>query len=255
MSQNNFNLRLRGFDMKTYTLKYKSALMAIALLASLQSPLSHTNPTTEETVRVETLADQSENEFFELMINRIKVDGIEAVFQLLQILSTESLLAKEKSYDMVIKRLKDRLAIITNKILNPIETKLELLKRTQPNSRFSKILEKVKKLADELAHKELKNLLDIFEAHKKSPDAKKATAFIGKIKAYRTKFTSSGMIKELEEQLKAIYTLIQEEHLAAIDKLNKEEIVTDIKKKFSIIENNFKAAGLFTAWSNLLKTI
>jgi hypothetical protein len=236
--------------MKTVILKFKASFL-VAILACLGPVQSYS---------IVNVEDLSKNEFFEVMIDRIKSDVVEAVFDLLKVLTTKDLLAKE-TYDSVIKRCQERLEIITKQILSPIKSKLDIVKHTQPDSRFTVILEKINKLANELAYRELNNLISVLKAHKTDADARKTTAFIGKLKKYFAKFTPtapscpSPLVKDLEDQLKVIYNLIKEEQLSVVEKLNKDEIVADIKNKFLIIEANFKSASLLSAWSNLLKTI
>ena len=169
--------------MKTDTLKFKALFLTLALAYGSQSTLLAL-PVMDE-VQVELL---SENDFFELMISRIKKDGVEAVFELLKVLTSKELLARE-TYDSVLKRCQDRLDIINALILTPIKTKLAVLKATEPNSRFAQILEKIYKLANELAYKEIDSLLGILKAHKADKDAKKTTALMGKLKKHFAKFT------------------------------------------------------------------
>ena len=70
----------------------------------------------------------------------------------------------------------------------------------RPGSTYYKILELTFNLANEMAYKELQTLHTILDTHRKSSNAKKATALVGLLKPHLTKLTSIASLDLLDSE-------------------------------------------------------
>src|SRR3979411_2768743 len=127
--------------MKTDILKFK-AVMLILALACANQPLPGMIPPPQETVTIENLC---ENEFLEVIVFRITTDAVEAILELIDMLTDKRV--PQETLDSIIKRCRDLLAHINGTILVPLKVKLDKVKATSPQSPFCPILEKTYKLA------------------------------------------------------------------------------------------------------------
>lgn len=231
--------------MKTDTLKLKAIVIALLLAGSTQPLLQAAAP-------AQTMEVQTENEFIESMFAKIK-DSVNAIIDLV-----ESFIDKnnKESFSSFIGRCKDRLTLITNTILTPLQKELDRVKATRSGSRYHQILENTYRLANEMAYKELLTLHTILETHKKSPDAKKATALVGVLKPHLNKLTSVETLDRLDKKLAEIHDLLVAEKNTSVAKEieNLQKMVKEIRAKMESIRGKINIE-LLTVISSRLKKL
>lgn len=225
--------------MKTDTLKFKAVLAAI-VLASLSNRLVAMTapgyPAPQAIANGQSMQGLSpqENEFFESMVLKIRDDAIKAIIDLIKKFIDPH---TKDNFARYIEQCKARELIILRTILTPFKETLETVRKTQPGSQFHKMLESMHTLVYEMAYTEIQKLVTLLENHKKSPEAKKATALAGKLKPQLTALTSIATLNKLENKLDEIFKLMpQGSSPRVVQELNiLKVLIQDIKKESAII--------------------
>lgn len=247
--------------MKTDTLKFKATVITLALTCATPALIEAATPQAIiQTImpggsiqkKQLDLATCTENEFFEWMLQET-----DAAFKKIRERVEAFIDQKNKqSYDAYIATLDQLEADIFANLLTPLKQKLDIAKATQPGSDFQKILDLTYQIAEKMAYKELKALISVLKDHRKSPDAKKATALVGKLKPLLTRLTSIATFDELEKELnKACGYLpknVTPKVVQEIDRLKK--LIQELKAKSAATQGKVNLE-LFNVISAMLKRI
>jgi len=249
--------------MKTDTLKLKATVITLALSCATPAITEAATPASQAIIqtvinggtnqkRQLDLATCTENEFFEWMLQET-----DAAFKKIRERVEAFIDQKNKqSYDAYIASLDQLEADIFANLMTPLKQKLDIAKATQPGSDFQKLLEKTYKVAEEMAYNELKKLIGVLKDHRKSPDAKKATALVGKLKPLLTRLTSVATFDDLEQKIvevcKYLPKNVTPKVTQEIDRI--KQLVKELKAKSAATQGKVNLE-LFNVISAMLKRI
>ena len=253
--------------MKTDTLKLKATVITIALTCvnpvtvKAATPNNQIKPVTQAALQTIMpgaatqkkqldLANCTENEFFEWILQ--ETDG---AFKKIRERVEAFIDQKNKqTFDSYILSLDQLEAEIFANLLTPLKHKLDITKAKQAGSDFQVLLEKTYKIAEEMAYKELKGLIAVMKDHRKSPDAKKATALVGKLKPLLTRLTSVATFDTLEQKLveacKHLPANVTPKVTQEVDRLKK--LIQELKAKSAATQGKVNLE-LFNVISAMLK--
>jgi hypothetical protein len=201
--------------MKTDTLKFKATVITLALTCATPALIEAATPgnnqiqpvtqvalktisaTINGTQKQLDLANCTENEFFEWVLQETD-SAFKKIRERVKAFIDKN---NKQSYDNYILSLDQLEAEIFTNFLVPLKQKVDITKAMQPGSNFQILLEKTYKIAEEMAYNELKRLIAVLKDHRKSPDVKKATALVGKLKPLLIRLTSIATFDTLEQKI------------------------------------------------------
>lgn len=186
--------------MKSFTLKFKAVLMAIAL-AGVAHPSIHAM----DPMDIALTDSDYQNAFIEDMFIKIR-DGVNATVDLV-----ESFIDKTnpESFTNYLKRCEAQMAVIMNTIIKPLEAELAHAMATDPGSHYCKLLERTLKLAKEKAYKELEEFYKILKTHRNQTDpakVKNASLLVKSLQPHLNKLLSTPTLDLLDNALADIQT-------------------------------------------------
>ena len=232
--------------MKTDTLKFKVGIITL-LLCTHHITYGAEQPATSaqvySSINIQTLND---NDFFEIIVYRIKNDAIEFTFDLI-----ESIIDKTDQYSLarIIEICVNKMAYIEQSILAPLRVRIAACNQ---GSSFHPIFNKTYALANDMAYTELKKLLQLLKDHQNSANAKKTTALAGKLNQHTAQLKAAGLITKFEQKLNEIYQLATQAQASILQKLTKEQVISDVNKKVARIQSKIKGVEVLTIISKIL---
>lgn len=256
--------------MKTDTLKFKATVITLALTCVnptiieaatpgnnqiqpvAQAALRTITATINGTKKQLDLANCTENEFFEWVLQ--ETDGsFKKIRERVEAFIDQN---NKQSFDSYILSLDQLEAEIFTNFLAPLKQKVDITKAMESGSDFQILLEKTYKIAEEMAYNELKKLIAVLKDHRKSPDAKKATALVGKLKPLLTRLTSVATFDTLEQKIievsKHLPANVSPKVTQEIDRLKK--LVKELRAKSAATQGKVNLE-LFNIISSMLKRI
>lgn len=219
--------------MKTVTLKSKAVLLAFALASTYQAQVHSMLPD----ITTQNILTLNDGEFFETIVLKVEDDAIKAIIDLVKGFIDKT---NKANFSTRIDKCKERSFIIQISILNPLKQRIEIARVQQPGSQFFMVLEKTYKLANEMAYKEMQNLISILENHKNdSKNAKKATILASKLKPFFAKITSVNTLNSLEQKISEIQALLPAtSSMRVFQEFDRLKIlVQEIKSEIALIQN------------------
>lgn len=229
--------------MKTDTLKFKAVIMAIALAGISYAPVYATKPAITFT--------QAENDFIEKMFIEIR-DAVDKTIDLIDSFVDK---ANKESFGSFMTKCSNQIDYIKKNILEILEAELKIAQATQPNSEYTKALEKTYAFGKEKAYKELVDFYNILEAHRTNPKvAKNALELVNKLKPHITRLISTSTLDMLDKSLTDINQHLDSTGSIAQEILQLQKMVKDIRVKAAAMQGKANA-GLLSVISARLQRL
>lgn len=219
--------------MKTDTLKFKAVMFAIALAGMNYMP-AHASTST-------IVYTQAQSDFIEHMFIEIR-DAVDKTIDLIDSFVDK---ANKESFTAFMNKCADQIQYIEKNILAVLEAELKIAQATQPNSEYTKALEKTYKFGKEKAYKELVDFYEILDKHRKDPkNAKNALELVNKLKPHLNRLISTPTLDMLDRSLTDI-----NQHLDSTGSIAKEikdlqKLVKDLRVKAAAMQGKVNAGLL-----------
>lgn len=218
--------------MKTNILKFKAVVLAIALAGINYAPAHAATPAVVYT--------QAESDFIEKMFIEIR-DAVNATIDLIDSFVDKS---NKESFTSFINKCAAQIKYIEDNILAVLEAELKIAQATQPNSEYTKALEKTYKFGKEQAYKELVVFYTILENHRKSPKAKVALELVNSLKPHLQKLISTPTLDKLDNALTDINQHLDSSGSIAEEIKELQKMVKDLRAKAAAMQGKVNAGLL-----------
>lgn len=228
--------------MKTDTLKFKAVALAVALAGLNYVPAQAATPAISYT--------QAENDFIEKMFIEIR-DAVDATIDLIDSFVDKN---NKESFSAFMIRCAAQIKYIEDNILAVLEAELKIAQATQPNSEYTKALEKTYKFGKEKAYKELVEFYTILDKHRKSTQAKNALELVNKLKPHLTRLISTTTLDMLDASLADINQHLDSTGPIAQEIKELQNLVKDLRVKAAAMQGKV-SAGLLTVISARLQKL
>lgn len=231
--------------MKSNTLKFKAVVLAVALAGLSQASLHAIDamdivPPIDDPMDVELTPEQDkerENQFIEQMFIEIR-DAVNATIDLVDSFVDKK---NKESFGSFMSRCVAQIKYIEENILAVLEAELKIAQATQPNSEYTKALEKTYTFGKEQAYKQLVIFYDILEKHRKSADPKNALKLVAVLKPHLQKLISTATLDMIDNSLTDINQHLDSTGSIAKEIMELQKMVKNLRTKAAAMQNTVNA--------------